>query len=86
VTNNFGLGRYGEVELATERLYQGTQVAMPGDAANAVEVENLTKKILVDDGSTVQNSDPTAYPTPGLSAENTLRTGDSVNSVTGALA
>jgi len=86
VTNNFGLGRYGEVELATERLYQGTQVAMPGDAANAVEVENLTKKILVDDGSTVQNSDPTAYPTPGLSAENTLRTGDIVNSVTGALA
>jgi predicted extracellular nuclease len=86
VTNNFGLGRYGEVELATERLYQGTQVAMPGDEANAVEVENLTKKILVDDGSTVQNSDPTAYPTPGLSAENTLRTGDSVNSVTGALA
>ena len=86
VTNNFGLGRYGEVELATERLYQGTQIAMPGDAANAVEVENLTKKILVDDGSTVQNSDPTAYPTPGLSAENTLRTGDSVNSVTGALA
>ncbi|KTD96639.1 ExeM/NucH family extracellular endonuclease [Pseudoalteromonas sp. H71] len=86
VTNNFGLGRYGEVELATERLYQGTQIAMPGDAANAVEVENLTKKILVDDGSTTQNSDPTAYPTPGLSAENTLRTGDSVNSVTGALA
>jgi len=86
VTNNFGLGRYGEIELATERLYQGTQIAMPGDAANAVEVENLTKKILVDDGSTTQNSDPTAYPTPGLSAENTLRTGDSVNSVTGALA
>ncbi|MBH0048159.1 MULTISPECIES: ExeM/NucH family extracellular endonuclease [unclassified Pseudoalteromonas] len=86
VTNNFGLGRYGEVELATERLYQGTQVALPGDAANAVETENLLKKILLDDGSTVQNLDPTAYPTPGLSAENTLRTGDTVNTVTGALA
>ncbi|GAA79862.1 ExeM/NucH family extracellular endonuclease [Pseudoalteromonas sp. BSi20495] len=86
VTNNFGLGRYGEVEVATERLYQGTQVALPGDTANAVEAENLTKKILIDDGSTVQNLDPTAYPTPGLSAENTLRTGDTVNTVTGALA
>ncbi|MBD0412330.1 ExeM/NucH family extracellular endonuclease [Pseudoalteromonas distincta] len=86
VTNNFGLGRYGEVELATERLYQGTQVALPGDAANAVETENLLKKILIDDGSTVQNLDPTAYPTPGLSAENTLRTGDTVNTITGALA
>ncbi|WMS90932.1 ExeM/NucH family extracellular endonuclease [Pseudoalteromonas sp. HL-AS1] len=86
VTNNFGLGRYGEVELATERLYQGTQIALPGDAANAVETENLLKKILLDDGSTVQNLDPTAYPAPGLSAENTLRTGDTVNTVTGALA
>jgi len=86
VTDNFGLGRYGEVELATERLYQGTQVALPGDPANAVETENLLKKILLDDGSTVQNSDPIAYPTPGLSAENTLRTGDTINTVTGVLA
>ena len=85
VTNNYGLGRYGEVELATERLYQGTQVALPGDAANAVEAANLTKKILLDDGSTAQNSDPTAYPAPGLSAENTLRTGDTVNAVTGVI-
>ncbi|MDC9531332.1 ExeM/NucH family extracellular endonuclease [Pseudoalteromonas sp. Angola-7] len=85
VTNNYGLGRYGEVELATERLYQGTQVALPGDAANAVEAANLTKKILLDDGSTAQNSDPTAYPAPGLSAENTLRTGDTVNALTGVV-
>lgn len=86
VTNNYGLGRYGELELATERLYQGTQVALPGAAANAVEAQNLTKKILVDDGSTRQNRDPIAYPVPGLSAENTLRTGDTVNTVTGTLA
>ncbi|MEL0647441.1 ExeM/NucH family extracellular endonuclease [Pseudoalteromonas agarivorans] len=86
VTDNYGLGRYGEVELATERLYQGTQVALPGDAANAVEAANLTKKILLDDGSTAQNSDPTAYPAAGLSAENTLRTGDTVNAVTGVVA
>lgn len=85
VTNNFGLGRYGEIELATERLYQGTQVALPGDAANTLEANNLTKKILLDDGSTLQNIEP-IYPIPGLSAENTLRTGDTVNTVTGVLA
>lgn len=85
VTNNYGLGRYGELELATERLYQGTQVALPGAAANAIEAQNINKKILLDDGSTRQNRDPIAYPVPGLSAENTLRTGDTVNSVTGAL-
>ncbi|MBQ4800583.1 ExeM/NucH family extracellular endonuclease [Pseudoalteromonas sp. MMG006] len=86
VTDNYGLGRYGEVELATERLYQGTQVALPGDAANAVEAANLTKKILLDDGSTAQNSELSAYPAAGLSAENTLRTGDTVNAVTGVIA
>eukprot|EP00494_Astrolonche_serrata_P005343 UN05359 len=44
VTNNYGLGRYGELELATERLYQGTQVALPGAAANAIEAQNINKK------------------------------------------
>jgi predicted extracellular nuclease len=44
VYKRVGLGRYGELELATERLYQGTQVALPGAAANAVEAQNLTKK------------------------------------------
>ncbi|KKL59188.1 hypothetical protein LCGC14_2217850, partial [marine sediment metagenome] len=85
VTNNYGLGRYGEVDLATERLYQGTQIALPGDAANAVEAENSKKQILLDDGSTKQNLDPIAYPGTGLDAYNTLRLGDTVNTVIGVL-
>ena len=85
VNNNYGLGRYGEVDLGTERLYQGTQVALPGDAANAVEAENLKKQILIDDGSTKQNLDPIAYPGTGLDAYNTLRLGDTVNTITGVM-
>lgn len=85
VNNNYGLGRYGEVDLGTERLYQGTQVALPGDAANAVETENLKKQILLDDGSTKQNLDPIAYPGTGLDAYNTLRLGDTVNTITGVM-
>lgn len=85
VTNNYGLGRYGEVDLGTERLYQGTQIALPGEAANAVEAENQKKQILLDDGSTKQNLDPISYPGVGLDAYNTLRLGDSVNAVTGVL-
>ncbi|MFY8285727.1 ExeM/NucH family extracellular endonuclease [Pseudoalteromonas sp. SSMSWG5] len=85
VNNNYGLGRYGEVDLGTERLYQGTQVALPGDAANAVEAENLKKQILLDDGSTKQNLDPIAYPGTGLDAYNTLRLGDTVNTITGVM-
>ena len=72
VNNTYGLGRYGEVALGTERLYQGTQVALPGDAANAVEAQNKLKEILLDDGSTKQNLDP-KYPQNGLSAYNSLR-------------
>ncbi|MBB1479487.1 ExeM/NucH family extracellular endonuclease [Pseudoalteromonas sp. SG41-2] len=85
VSNNYGLGRYGEVGLATERLYQGTQIALPGDAANAVEAENIKKQILLDDGSTKQNLDPVSYPGTGLDAYNTLRLGDSVNAITGVM-
>ena len=85
VSNNYGLGRYGEVGLATERLYQGTQIALPGDAANAVEAENIKKQILLDDGSTKQNLYPVSYPGTGLDAYNTLRLGDSVNAITGVM-
>lgn len=85
VTNNYGLGRYGEVGLATERLYQGTQIALPGDAANTIEAENLKKQILLDDGSTKQNLDPVSYPNAGLDAYNTLRLGDTVNAITGVM-
>ena len=84
VNNTYGLGRYGEVALGTERLYQGTQVALPGDAANAVEAQNKLKEILLDDGSTKQNLDP-KYPQNGLNAYNSLRLGDTVNSVTGVV-
>ena len=84
VNNTFGLGRYGEVALGTERLYQGTQVARPGSDANALEAQNKLKEILVDDGSTQQNLDP-KYPQGGLSAYNSLRLGDTVNNITGVM-
>ncbi|MEL7478551.1 MAG: ExeM/NucH family extracellular endonuclease, partial [Pseudomonadota bacterium] len=84
VNNTYGLGRYGEVALGTERLYQGTQVARPGEDANALEAQNLLKEILIDDGSTLQNLDP-KYPQGGLSAYNSLRLGDTVNNITGVV-
>lgn len=85
VTDNYGLVRYGQFTVATDRLYQGTQVATPGDAANAVEQANQLKSIVIDDGSTQQNADLVPYPAPELSANNTLRLGDSLNQVTGIL-
>ncbi|KZN36377.1 ExeM/NucH family extracellular endonuclease [Pseudoalteromonas luteoviolacea] len=86
VTDNYGLSRYGELGLASERLYQSTQVAEPGEAANAVEAANKLKAITLDDGSTTQNPETVPYPSTGFDAYNTLRLGDSTNSVTGVVA
>jgi len=77
VTDNYGLGRYNELGLSSERLYQPTQVALPGDAAKAVMAANSLNKLVLDDGSNLQNKD-TVYPAPGLSATNTVRVGDEV--------
>jgi hypothetical protein len=88
-TNNFTLGRFGEVGLSSsERLYQPTQVAAPGASANAVQAANLLNLITLDDGSNIQNPDPIPYPSPvppGLTANNTLRTGETTTGVTGVL-
>ncbi|TMP34813.1 ExeM/NucH family extracellular endonuclease [Pseudoalteromonas rubra] len=86
VADTYNLGRYGEVGLATERLYQGTQVAMPGDAANALEAENTKKFLLMDDGSTVQNPEVIPYPSTGLDAYKTIRLGDTVTNLEGVIA
>jgi hypothetical protein len=89
VTNNYGLGRYGEVGLSSEgTLYNPTQVATPGSAANAVAAANALNYIALDDNSIKQNPDPIAYPNPtppGLTASNTLRVGDTTTGVTGIL-
>ncbi|HYF63066.1 MAG TPA: ExeM/NucH family extracellular endonuclease [Herpetosiphonaceae bacterium] len=85
VTENYGLGRYGEVALASERLWTPTNVVAPGSAATALQAQNDLKRITLNDGSTVQNPDPIKYPAPGLSASNSLRAGDSVSGLTGAL-
>ncbi|WP_013334557.1 ExeM/NucH family extracellular endonuclease [Gloeothece verrucosa] len=88
VTNNFTLGRYGELGLSSGRLYQPTQIATPGAAANAVQAANNLNLLVLDDGSNRQNPDPIAYPSPvppGLTANNTLRTGETTTGVTGIL-
>ena len=85
VTENYDLGRYGEISLASERLFQPTHLALPGAPALAVQAENDRKRIILDDGLSLQNPDPILYPAPGLTAGNTLRIGDSVAGLTGVL-
>jgi len=86
VTDNYNLGRYGEVTLSNGRTYIPTNLHLPGSPeAVALAEQNALNRILLDDGVNGQNPATVIYPTGGLSAFNTLRTGDQVSTLTGVL-
>jgi predicted extracellular nuclease len=81
-TDNYNQGRYGEVALSVDdRLYNPTNVVEPGAPAIALQAQNDLSRIQMDDGRTVSN--PTPAPYMGLG--NTLRAGDTIPGLTGAL-
>ena len=86
-TEVFNLGRFGEVSLSgAGRLYTPTAVADAGRRrARALADQNNRSRIILDDGNSLQNIDPTRYPHGGLSATNTLRVGDTLPGLTGVL-
>ncbi|MFZ2361492.1 MAG: ExeM/NucH family extracellular endonuclease, partial [Anaerolineae bacterium] len=84
VNETFNLGRGSILTLANGRLQQPTNVVLPGAPAIALQAANNLNQITLDDGSLFQNPDPIIYPTPaGLSALNTVRSGDSVSAIAG---
>ena len=86
VSDNFSLGRFGEVSLSSKRLFTPTNVFIPGsDEAFELEVSNELDQITLDDGVNGQNPENVIFPTGGLSASNTLRSGDTVSSLTGVV-
>ncbi len=83
VTGNFTQGRFGEVDLSVGgRLFIPTAVASPGAPAAAQKDSNDRSRILLDDGSNVQN--PLPLP-PYLGADGTLRAGDRTSNLEGVL-
>ncbi|MHA7879968.1 MAG: ExeM/NucH family extracellular endonuclease [Saccharospirillum sp.] len=85
VNEVFQLGRFGEFTLSDGRRSIPTEIALPGADAQALIEANLRNQIKVDDASNVQNPDPIIYPYPGLTAENTLRIGDTTTGLTGVV-
>ncbi|ASP48779.1 ExeM/NucH family extracellular endonuclease [Cognaticolwellia beringensis] len=84
VTDNYNLGRYGEVALSNGRLYVPTNMHLPGTVEySALAARNALNKVTLDDGINGSNPENIIYPTNGLSAANTLRAGDTVTSLTG---
>jgi uncharacterized protein len=82
-TDHFNLGRFGEVTLSVDgRLFNPTNVAPPGAAAIALQAQNDSRMILLDDGSNDQNPVP---PPPFFASDGTLRLGDVTHDLTGVL-
>ncbi|MBK8984725.1 MAG: ExeM/NucH family extracellular endonuclease [Chloroflexi bacterium] len=79
VTNNFYLGRFGQVRLSIgDRLAQPTNVVAPGATAVALQDLNNRSSVTLDDANPSSNVDPIVFPNPQLTFTNTLRGGDLV--------
>lgn len=88
VTDTYFLGRFGQVTLSSGgRLYQPTQLTLPGESALFLQQANDLNRILLDDASQVQNPDPIPFGRGGqpLTAENTLRSGDTISGLSGVM-
>lgn len=82
-SQNFFQGRYGQVTLsAGGRLETPTNRHRPGSAeALSLADANARQRIILDDGTSQQNPNPTPY----LGEGDTLRAGDTVAAVTGVV-
>jgi uncharacterized protein len=83
VTGNFGLGRFGELVLSSDgREFQQNNFDRPNSpGALAVADLNARRYVILDDGLSLQNPDPTPY----LGPDNTRRVGDTVAALQGVL-
>ena len=82
VQQNFFQGRYGQLTLAVNgRVETPTNRYRPGPQANALADENARRRIILDDGTSLQNPNPTPY----ASANGVPRAGDTTGSITGVI-
>jgi hypothetical protein len=82
-SQNYFLGRYGQVTLSAEGRMEIPTNRHPAGSAEvlALRDENARRRIVLDDGSTAQNPNPI----PFIGADNTLRAGDTVTGLTGVI-
>ena len=85
VNDNYDLGRYGSLTLGGGRHFIPTNVAEPGADAAIVAELNALDRIILDDASNRQNPSVVPYPTPQLSASQSVRAGDTVQDLVGVL-
>ncbi|WP_067815631.1 ExeM/NucH family extracellular endonuclease [Actinomadura kijaniata] len=75
-TETYGLGRYGEIAVS-----QGGRLFQPTEGHGDTQAGNDARRVLLDDGSTVQNPKPVPFSRKGR----VPRTGDTVTGLTGVM-
>ncbi|MFC3093328.1 ExeM/NucH family extracellular endonuclease [Alteromonas sediminis] len=89
VSSNYDLTQYGQVLVSNGRLYKSTQLFTPGSAQErALEAANKLNQLIIDDNKDGSYSEEVVYPNlslGGLSAQNTLRLGDTIQGLVGNL-
>jgi predicted extracellular nuclease len=87
VIESYQLGQYGQVVLSEGgRIATYTHLNPPNvNGYNAFTSETAKRKIILDDGLSISNPDSIIYPSPELTALNTLRMGDTIPALTGIL-
>lgn len=91
IAEHFNYDRFGEIVLALpqpglDRPYAPTSYAEPGAAAQAVAADNLSRRITLDDGLSIQNPQRTRHPNgEPFSLTNRFRGGDTVANTVGVL-
>ena len=82
VQQNFFQGRYGQLTMAVNgRMETPTNRYRPGAQANALADENARRRIILDDGTSLQNPNPTPY----AGANGLPRAGDTTGTITGVI-
>lgn len=86
VIDSYNLHHSGELTLASERLFVPTNLYLPGSAeAQKLQQQNRLNRVQLLDLSEQQYPAEIIYPGAGLRADNTVRVGDQVVSLTGIL-
>jgi uncharacterized protein len=82
VSQNFFLGRFGQLTVSGSRLEKPTNRFRAGSAeAIALQASNSANSLILDDNTSSQNPNPTPY----IGQDNTNRAGDTVADLTGVI-
>lgn len=82
VSQNYFQARYGQLTLSVGgRMETPTNRYRPGAQAAALADENARRRLVLDDGSSTQNVNPTPY----IGANGLPRAGDTVGDITGVI-